>query len=451
MFKSTANFMILCAGASQEILEQCPKSERIKQIGIGATIVLTSTLAFFSGSYALYTIFGNIFIALAFGVVWSLVIYNLDRLIVSSMRKTVSFGYQVLAAIPRLILAVLIAVVISKPIEIRLLETKINKVLFESNKAAKEELSKDCQTVEDDFEDKIKSKRDQIALKENSKPSLMLQLEQQLADKNEKRRQLSSTISIKNTPIAEQISRLEREISFYQSNGDNNSDNDRKIKTNRQEIKSLKDRIARNRSPLRSIDQEIKELENQKEEEFAYYQEELETLRSQNNSDIEALRQTKTEELEACKIRQKKGGDLYDKNSLPDLIVALNRATDEDSIMSRISLFIMALFIMLETAPVFVKLIMPRGPYDEILNAMEHEVKINALEQINKRNHKLNQEIELLTSIDQTQMEQEVSNNKKVLQTISDAHHELIKEQVSIWLEKEKRKLTANGSITTKD
>ncbi len=137
----------------------CPKSEHIKHVGIGATILLTATLALFSGSYALYTIFDALPVAIVFGIVWSLIIFNLDRLIVSSMRKTGSWIKQLLAATPRLFLAFLIAIVISKPIEIRLLETKINKVLFETSNTKVEGLSEQCQTIRDDYDMQISAKR----------------------------------------------------------------------------------------------------------------------------------------------------------------------------------------------------------------------------------------------------------------------------------------------------
>lgn len=444
MLNRLANFLILCAGASQDILKECPNSERVKQVGIGGTILLTATLAFFSGSYALYTIFENTWLAVAFGIVWALVIFNLDRLIVSSMKKTEGWWNQLKMAFPRLLLAFFIAIVISKPLEIRLLETKIEKVLFQSNKEAKEELSENCRQEELDFDGRIKAKRDEVTKKENAKPAPMVQLEEEIGLKEEERKKRSSTIRKKNAPISAQIARLESELQFYRSNSQTENQ-DQKVQANRREIQSLKSRIASNRRPLRRIDEDIKALNDQREEEFAYYQEELDLLRNQTKVDIDRLQADKAEALEACKETQKKGNIVYSRNSLPDLLVALNKATSEDQIMSRISLFIVVLFIMLETAPVFVKWMMPRGPYDEILAAKEHEVKINALELINTRNHKLNKEIELLTSIDQTEMEQEISNNKKVLKTISDAHHELIKEQVNIWLEKEKSKLVENG------
>ena len=437
--------MLQCSGANLEILKSCPRSEHIKHIGIGATIFLTATLALFSGGYALYTIFDNLLVALLFGLVWALVIFNLDRLIVSSMRKTGSIGKQLLTAVPRLLLAFLIAIVISKPIEIRLLETKINKVLFEQNEAKKRLLSEECVQTREEYDNLIQAKRDEITEKEKSKPPLLTQLEEELVQKQNERDAVEKEVRRENGPYYSKIRRLEKEISelkFFAQQRD--IDNSEAVAAREREISDANRRIRRNLRALDPIDEEIKKINEDIEVQFATYLEDLEALRKANQQAITEIEAEKQAELEKCANRKEEGEVIYNTNSLPDLIVALDRATDEDSMMSMISLFIMALFIMIETAPIFVKLIAPKGPYDDKLNAIEYAAEVDALEEVNKRNHALNRELNLLTEIDQTEMEQEIQNNKKVLRTISDAHHELIKEQVNLWLEDEKAKIRSN-------
>ena len=87
-------------------------------------------MATIAGSYALYTVFDNLFSAIAFGIVWGLLIFNLDRFIVSTIKKTDSKLKEFLQASPRIILAVIIAIVISKPLELKLFEKEINQVLL---------------------------------------------------------------------------------------------------------------------------------------------------------------------------------------------------------------------------------------------------------------------------------------------------------------------------------
>jgi hypothetical protein len=67
--------------------------------------------------------------------VWSLLIFNLDRFIVSTIRKRDSFWGEFLQATPRIILAIIIAIVISKPLEIKIFEKEINTVLLKEKNA----------------------------------------------------------------------------------------------------------------------------------------------------------------------------------------------------------------------------------------------------------------------------------------------------------------------------
>ncbi|WP_338646483.1 DUF4407 domain-containing protein [Flavobacterium sp. KS-LB2] len=132
MFKQ---FFILCSGADKDLLEGCSEGEQTKYVGIGATVFFTAVMAFLASSYALFTVFDSIYSAIAFGIVWSLLIFNLDRFIVSTIRKRDQFGSEFLQATPRIILAVIIAIVISKPLEIKIFEKEINTVLLKEKNA----------------------------------------------------------------------------------------------------------------------------------------------------------------------------------------------------------------------------------------------------------------------------------------------------------------------------
>ena len=128
-------FFILCSGADKNLLEGCSEGEQTKYVGIGATVFFTAVMAFIASAYALYTVFDSVYPALLFGLVWSLLIFNLDRFIVSTIRKRDKFGSEFLQATPRIILAVIIAIVISKPLEIKIFEKEINTVLLKEKNA----------------------------------------------------------------------------------------------------------------------------------------------------------------------------------------------------------------------------------------------------------------------------------------------------------------------------
>lgn len=128
-------FFILCSGADKNLLEGCSDGEKTKFVGIGATVFFTTVMAFIASAYALFTVFDNVYPAIAFGLVWSLLIFNLDRFIVSTIRKRDNFSNELLQATPRILLAFIIAIVISKPLEIKIFEKEINTVLLKEKNA----------------------------------------------------------------------------------------------------------------------------------------------------------------------------------------------------------------------------------------------------------------------------------------------------------------------------
>lgn len=123
-------FFILCSGADRDLLKGCSEGEQTKYVGIGATVFFTAVMAFLASAYALFTVFDSIYPALIFGFVWSLLIFNLDRFIVSTIKKRDRFMDEFLQATPRIMLAIIIAIVISKPLEIKIFEKEINTVLL---------------------------------------------------------------------------------------------------------------------------------------------------------------------------------------------------------------------------------------------------------------------------------------------------------------------------------
>lgn len=128
-------FFIVCSGADAQILDQCSLGEQNKYAGIGATVFFTAVMAFIAAVYALYTVFENLYVSIVFGLLWGLLIFNLDRYIVSTMKKTGSAINEFIQASPRLVLAIIIAIVIAKPLELKIFEKEINQVLLEEKNA----------------------------------------------------------------------------------------------------------------------------------------------------------------------------------------------------------------------------------------------------------------------------------------------------------------------------
>ncbi|RZK93185.1 MAG: DUF4407 domain-containing protein, partial [Pedobacter sp.] len=86
-----------------------------------------------SGGYAMYFVFKGAdfawLFALFFGLIWGLAIFNMDRYIVSSINKNASNNKQFWQATPRILLAIMIGMVISRPLELKIFDKEIKERL----------------------------------------------------------------------------------------------------------------------------------------------------------------------------------------------------------------------------------------------------------------------------------------------------------------------------------
>jgi hypothetical protein len=138
-----SRFFWFCSGVHVPTLEKHP-TEHNKYFGIGATIFFTGLFAALSGGYAMYFVFKGdtaaVLFALFFGIIWGLAILNMDRYIVSSINKSASTNKQILQATPRILLAIMIGLVISRPLELKIFDKEIKerlKVSYLNNQRSK--------------------------------------------------------------------------------------------------------------------------------------------------------------------------------------------------------------------------------------------------------------------------------------------------------------------------
>ena len=76
---------------------------------------------------------------------------------------------------------------------------------------------------------------------------------------------------------------------------------------------------------------------------------------------------------------------------------ALSRLTEKSNAIALANWFIILLFIAVETAPVFVKLISPQGPYDHLLKIEEHGFEGQRIEELAKTNAAIKERNESLS------------------------------------------------------
>ncbi|MFM2250154.1 MAG: hypothetical protein RLZZ358_1081 [Bacteroidota bacterium] len=314
--QALTRFFWFCSGANYNLLQKTP-TESNKYLGIGATVFFTGIFAALAGFYALYTVFQSWSIALFFALLWGTMIFNLDRFIVSSMRKKEQGWSEWKLALPRLVLALLLALVISKPLELKLFEREINRKLDEQKiefiKQSKDSLAKGFPEIQA-LETEKEALREEVNQARAYRDKL--QLEYDAERFGEKTASTSGKVGL----------------------GTNAKKKEQQLDAAQEDLKALS---ARNDMRMQELDVQIEEFRAKRQLEFE---------------------------------KQVPGIDGFD--GFAARMDGLAKLTEESEAMATAELFLVLLFIAIETAPIFVKLISTRGPYDELLDLHEDQVKL---------------------------------------------------------------------------
>ncbi|WP_407401895.1 DUF4407 domain-containing protein [Chryseobacterium sp.] len=318
-------FLMICSGANLHILKKTP-SEWNKFAGIGGIVLFTAVFATLSAGYAMFTVFDDLLIAISFGILWGLMIFNLDRYIVSSIKKTGTWWNQILMSIPRLILATFLGIIISKPLELKIFEKEVNKqlntIIQRNKKQLQGEMSGRILQQSGPFETEKKQISDKIALYQKSYDSAAVELEKEI--------------------LGKQSGLTSGKVGFG---------------TNAKRKQELKE-------------QRFRDLENYQKQ-IAPRLDYLDKEISKVYTNLETERKS-TETFE----------DKY--NGFAARLQALDELGKNSAIIATAAAFIMGLFICLEISPVLIKLISGVGPYDYLLEKTENEYKLYAKEKITK-------------------------------------------------------------------
>jgi len=308
--KPESNFLWWCSGAYTDLLRKYP-SEHTKYAGIGGVILATFVLAAISSGYAVYSVFGNWYWTVAFAIIWGLIIFNFDRFLVSTMRKYgVSVRKQLLLAVPRFALALLIGITIARPLELKIFEKEIDVKVAQN-------------------------RHDKILLNDS-----LLQKELQTAQTEAQ--QEPSRLMARKSMLEDTLHTLQQAY-IQEADGTGGSG-----KRGIEKLTKLKMEAYNNAS--KQFAPELKQLDSS-----IHYQDSI------INSQLAGL-DVKKKNYEA--ELQTKVGFLERNKALADL-------SQEESSVWWSSLCISLLIILIEIGPILSKLIMNVGPYDIALSQME--------------------------------------------------------------------------------
>lgn len=462
-------FFILCSGADKNILFQC-RTEWNKYSGIGATIFFTGLLASLSGGYALYTIFHGeanaMTYALIFGITWGFVILNLDRFIVSSIRKEGNIQKEILQAAPRFILAIIISIVIAKPLEVRIFESRIEQQILENKLSKLQEEKEKIDTLNNltKHENELTNLNTQLITLQNllqGDPTdvyykkLLQDRDLAFQDLNNVSKSNNPKISDYNFKISQIKGNPANYLEIKNPQGDvidlkltteanktiNDLSNSRNILIN--EINEKRKRVDDLDAEIQKARNDHKALMTQKVNE--------------KQAEIDKLKQTKAQEDSVAKIQYDQSVKITNRSYTNNFITqleAMGNLTASNSTMAWTSWMIMLLFIVIETSPILVKLLSKRGPYDEILDRVEYEHYINEKELISRWNSKINELLEkaretaklegdTFMKVEKQRLEHELKNNQKILDYLAQKQEHLAKIAIDKWYQDELAKTSS--------
>ena len=314
-----------CAGADEYFLLKSPKQDRVKYAGIGGIVFSTGVLAMFAGGFAFNTAFGPKGMAgddvshigwtlgsIIFGICWGLLIFNLDRFIVSSTGKgdgTDKITWKEFGqAIPRLIIAIILGITISKPLELKIIETEINV-----------ELRKTQQEKLDEFNKNTYAKfKEQIAILDND------------------------------------IAKLET---------DRNVLVQRQKEAEQEYIDQMQGRAGNAGYGPRA--KQLETLKNEKQKEVDDYD-------AKHQTEQQALKSQREKKM----AEQENELNVVNKKQAENLDGLLERISIAEDIGFWLGIALMCIFLSIEMGPIFFKMMMNKGPYDYMVENFNYRMQV---------------------------------------------------------------------------
>lgn len=420
-------FLWICAGANREVLRQCP-TDYAKYAGTGGTILFTAIMAAISGGYAISFVFQDapLYVPFGFGIIWGLMIFNLDRFMVNTMysdgKHTIS-KVEFLGGLPRIILAIFLGIVISTPIEIRIFQDKIkSQLIIDQGK-----VGDDVRKAHDLLYQQRKDIEDQISTRNN-----------QLTDLRAGRLDgVSGRVADKEKELKEAENRL-----YNETNGDGIT----KKKGYGPAAKQLENQVNRLKGELANL--RLEEKQNNANNQTYIRQR---TVSVQNEIDEYNRRLVEVDK----KIAEVEKEGSEGQKALTVFCAQINALNEIASFSENMSLFLARLFISLlfiaiEVIPTLFKMMVASGPYDDYLRAEMHRIRVLSDKRISDLNDDVNTEVQISTTKNKERLEAEVLANKEVMERIAKAQAELLQTAIDKWREEELAKIKENPSAYIK-
>src|SRR5690349_13663184 len=142
LLRRMGSALAVLAGARTDLLEVAPGA-RARFVALGGVLLSTGGLALVSAAFAVHMALGAPWIvALLVGLGWGTVIVNLDRMLLVGMAHDASVKRNVLLAVPRVGLALVLGIVISTPLTLQIFHKEIDTEIVALQAAASDAYKK---------------------------------------------------------------------------------------------------------------------------------------------------------------------------------------------------------------------------------------------------------------------------------------------------------------------
>ena len=445
-------FLWSCAGVNKAVLRQCP-SDYSRYAGIGGMILFTAVMAALSGGYALNFVFHDIYIAGAFGVFWGLLIFNLDRFIVNTMysdgKHTISWG-EIRSGLPRIIMAIFLGIVISTPLELKIFEDKIKMQIEDEKEILLDHHLENLTSELNQVKDEILSVKQGVGYDDATASVHTGNIRiDALTDSIRINQPILTNIQQQIHNINSKIRNLNREEADYQNKKISLENSKVPLQSKRAKLSGTINRWKVEKAELTATLGTITiETTERKDAELTKLVTERDSL-SQIIADAKILHKGWSKE----QIREM--GSLWDKINLEyggfnAQLKAFHDIREEDPSTNIAAWFVMLLFIIIETAPTFLKMMMEDGPYDDLLKAEKHRVNVLSQKYISDVNDEVNTSVRISTMKNQKRLEAEALVNEDILKRIAEVQAELLQKSIDAWREEELRKIEENPTAYIK-
>jgi uncharacterized coiled-coil DUF342 family protein len=457
---SINEFFWLCSGVNRKILRQCP-TEYAKYAGMGGTIFFTACMAALSGGYAISTVFDNTIISVVFGIFWGMLIFNLDRLIVNTMysdgKVTISWQ-ELVSGLPRIVMAIFLGIVISTPLELKIFEDAIDiQIEQDKDRLLREKIGETIQR-----RDSTTQKRDEImngvAMFDTQITTSSSETNTLLSEINDLKTKWNSENN-KVIGFDQQIAPLQKQLNTMSSDNPQYQKVLNKIGTLRGKRSSAVAQrnsyavaIRGKQGEVAASDATLKSLMSNKQTET---QKESERLRLEIDSLNNMINESKVRHKDWTDAEIKAKGSFRDKldvqyKGFQARMNAFSELKDESWATYISSLFIMILFIIVETAPTFLRMMVADGSYENLLDAEKHRIEVLSMKRKSDLNDEINTEVQITTKKNRQRLEAELLANKELMDKIIKTQTELLQIALEKWREEELAKINENPSIYIK-